>query len=66
MNHFFNKSNQKTNEVKEVTINVFGEPIVFKYTLEEIENKLLLNNKLDATLKALFGIKIDPEKELEN
>ncbi|MCX0388946.1 hypothetical protein LI043_09715 [Clostridium perfringens] len=66
MNHFFNKSNQKTNEVKEVTINVFGEPIVFQYTVEEMENKLLPNNKLDETSKKLFaawGIKIDPEKK---
>ncbi|EOU1559027.1 hypothetical protein QYB22_001052 [Clostridium perfringens] len=66
MNKLFKESNQKANEVKEVTINVFGEPIVFQYTVEEIENKLLLNNKLDETSKILFatwGIKIDPEKK---
>ena len=65
MNKLFKESNQKTNEVKEVTINVFGEPIVFQYTVEEMENKLLPNNKLDATSKILFaawGIKVDPEK----
>ncbi|MCX0395708.1 hypothetical protein LI038_14985, partial [Clostridium perfringens] len=66
MNKLFKESNQKTNEVKEVTINVFGEPIVFQYTVEEMENKLLPNNKLDETSKKLFaawGIKIDPEKK---
>ena len=65
MNKLFKESNQKTNEVKEVTINVFGEPIVFQYTVEEMENKLLPNNKLDAILKPLFesfGIGIDQEK----
>lgn len=66
MNKLFKESNQKTNEVKEVTINVFGEPIVFQYTVEEIENKLLPNNKLDAILKPLFesfGIEIDQEEK---
>ncbi|XZM62572.1 hypothetical protein ACSXAE_07090 [Clostridium perfringens] len=66
MNKLFKESNQKTNEVKEVTINVFGEPIVFQYTVEEIENKLLPNNKLDAILKPLFesfGIGIDQEEK---
>lgn len=66
MNKLFKESNQKANEVKEVTINVFGEPIVFQYTVEEMENKLVPNNKLDETSKKLFaawGIKIDPEKK---
>ncbi|ELC8455787.1 hypothetical protein QYB58_000870 [Clostridium perfringens] len=66
MNKLFKESNQKTNEVKEVIINVFGEPIVFQYTVEEIENKLLPNNKLDEILKPLFesfGIGIDQEEK---
>ncbi|MGU9453783.1 hypothetical protein ACV31Y_10590, partial [Clostridium perfringens] len=48
------------------TINVFGEPIVFQYTVEEMENKVLPNNKLNSILKPLFesfGIEIDPEKK---
>ncbi|MDK0888500.1 hypothetical protein P5F43_16140 [Clostridium perfringens] len=48
MNKLFKESNQKANEVKEVTINVFGEPIVFQYTVEEMENKL------DETSKKLW------------